>query len=187
VDGHNLFETPATYRALRAEYVVPAVVAIVLLVMHIGDVRIVPALVLFFYNDTIGYVPGAIAYRRSEDGQISKVYYVLYNVMHSIVTSAVVAGLWVLLFGAEWALLVMVIHISIDRAVFGNFIKQFSVEFEPKTHPVYAAVAPLLARDAHSFDEPWVPTSPASEDPKSPTAEPAVPLGNGGGRAMSPR
>jgi hypothetical protein len=156
MDSHNLFETPTTYRALRAEYAIAGGVAAVLMVIHLGDVRIAPALLLFFYNDVIGYVPGAIAFRRSPDGRISKNYYVMYNVMHSIVTASVIAGVWCLLFGAEWALLAMALHLAADRAVFGNFIKQFGVEFEPKTHPVYGAVAPLLARDAQDFSDPWL-------------------------------
>jgi len=171
VDSHNLFETPNTYRALRAEFLIAGLVAAILLVIHIDDVRPLPAVLLFLYNDTIGYVPGAIAYRRSKDGRISKIYYVLYNLMHSAVSSVVIAGLWSLVFGPEWALLTMVIHIAADRGFFGNFIKQFSVEFEPKTHPVYGFVRPLLMRDAQDFPEQWEPgtrgteASPASASP----------------------
>jgi hypothetical protein len=164
VDGHNLFETQTTYRALRAEYLVGGIVAGVLFVAHFDDIRIIPALLLFLYNDAIGYVPGAIAYRRSPDGRISKAYYVMYNVMHSIVTSAVVAGLWALVFGPEWAMVVMALHIATDRAVFGNFMKPFGVHFEPKTHPVYGAIAPLLARDARDFDDPWQPAPSPGRD-----------------------
>lgn len=152
MDSHNLFETPATYRALRAEYLLAAVIAGVLLVIHIEDVRPIPALILFAYNDLIGYIPGAIAYRRSADGRISRVYYVLYNVMHSAVTAAIVAGLWSLAIGPEWALLVMAVHLGGDRAVFGNFMKPFSVHFEPKEHPVYGSVKELLAREPTDLD-----------------------------------
>src|SRR4051794_3768534 len=106
MDSHNLFETPTTYRALQAEYLVGLAVAGALLASHAGDVRILPALVLFFYNDLVGYIPGAIAYRRG-DGRIAKTYYVLYNVMHSIVTSVLVAGVWALAVKPEWAMVVM--------------------------------------------------------------------------------
>lgn len=163
MDSHNLFETPNTYRALRAEFLIAGLVAAILLVIHINDVRPLPAVLLFLYNDTIGYVPGAIAYRRSKDGRISKVYYALYNLMHSAVSSVVIAGLWCLVFGPEWALLTMVLHIAADRAVFGNFIKQFSVEFEPKTHPVYGSVKSLLMRDAQDFPEHWEAGAPVVE------------------------
>ena len=92
---------------------------------------------LFVYIDVIGYLPGAIAFRRSADGQISKAYYVLYNAMHSLVSAAVVAGLWCLFVGPEWALLALPIHLFGDRALFGNFLKPFGVSFEPSTHPLY--------------------------------------------------
>ncbi|MDQ3934869.1 MAG: hypothetical protein M3340_09610 [Actinomycetota bacterium] len=146
MDSHNLFDTPATYRAHRAEYLVGLAVAVVLLAIHIEDVRILPAIALFYYNDVFGYIPGAIAFRRSRDGRISKNYYRLYNVMHSIVTSAVVLGLYALIAGPEWAMVAQAVHVCVDRAVFGNFLKPYSVSFEPRTHPVYAVVKPLLER-----------------------------------------
>lgn len=148
MDGKNLFETPATYRALRAEYAVGLGVSLFLLIWHIEDVRILPAILLFAYNDIFGYIPGAIAYRRSPDKRISKHYYTAYNVMHSFVTAAVVAGLWALLVKPEWALLIIAAHLCGDRALFGNFMKQYSVSFEPEPHPVWTEVAPRLQRPA---------------------------------------
>lgn len=169
MDGHNLFETPATYRALRAEYAVGLAVSVFLLIWHIGDVRILPAILLFAYNDIIGYIPGAIAYRRSPDKRISKHYYTAYNVAHSFVTAAAVAGLWAWLVKPEWALLIIAAHLCGDRALFGNFMKQYSVSFEPETHPVWKEVAPRLARPA-----PGAPSALGVEDapaePKRPAA-----------------
>jgi hypothetical protein len=46
-----------------------------------------------------------------------------------------VLGAWVLLHGWEWALLVLPIHLFGDRALFGNFVKSFTVSFEPLPHP----------------------------------------------------
>ena len=137
MDSHNWFMTRTTYRFLRAEYGVALVGAVVLAVLHLGDIRWPVFIGLFLYIDLIGYIPGAIAWRRAKDHQISRTYYVLYNAMHSLLSAALVAGLWCLLFGPEWALLALPIHLCGDRALFGNFLKPFGLSFEPVVHPAY--------------------------------------------------
>jgi len=148
MDHANLFLTRTTYGLLRAEYAVGIVVSLVLVIVHVDAVRWLPFVGLFAYSDAIGYVPGAIAYRRAPDGRISRAYYVLYDAMHSILTAAAVAGLWAVLVKPEWALLAIPLHLCGDRAVFGNLMKSPSIHFEPKPHPVYARVADLLATPA---------------------------------------
>ncbi|MFE2537342.1 hypothetical protein [Streptomyces sp. NPDC059371] len=137
MDAKNLFETPATYRLHRAEYALGLVVSSVLFFTHLGDVSWPAFIGLFLYIDLIGYIPGAIAYHRSTTKDISKVYYVLYNVMHSLVTEGLVALVWIWAFGAEWALLALPIHLFGDRALFGNFLKSFRLPFEPVEDPAY--------------------------------------------------
>jgi hypothetical protein len=137
MDSHNLFLTRTTYRFLRAEYAAALVVAIALALLHVGEIRWPVFIALFVYIDVIGYLPGAIAYRRAPDGAIPRRYYVLYNAMHSLLSAGAVAGLWCLLVRPEWALLALPIHLCGDRAIFGNFLKPFGVSFEPATHPSY--------------------------------------------------
>jgi hypothetical protein len=137
MDTKNLFSTRTTYRLLRLEYGAALVVAVVLFFTHLGEVRWIPFAALFVYIDLIGYIPGTIAYHRSRTGHIPRAYYVLYNVMHSLLTQGIVAGLWMWLIGPEWALLALPIHLCGDRALFGNFLKPFAVHFEPKPHPAY--------------------------------------------------
>ncbi len=140
MDSHNLFLTPTTYRWMRAEYAIALGVAVVLAVLHVGDLRWPVFVGLFLYIDVIGYLPGALAFRRARGGRISLTYYRLYNAMHSLVSAAAVAGLWCLLVRPEWALLALPIHLCGDRALFGNFLKPFGVSFEPATHPAYQEV-----------------------------------------------
>ena len=137
MDSHNLFLTRTTYRLLRAEYAVALIGSIVLAIVHLGAVRWPVFVGLFVYIDLIGYLPGAVAYRRAHDGAISRGYYLLYNSMHSLLSAGAVAGLWCLLVRPEWALLALPIHLCGDRAIFGNFLKPFGVSFEPVTHPAY--------------------------------------------------
>src|SRR5947199_8584317 len=111
MDSHNLFLTRTTYRLLRAEYAVVVVGAIVLALMHLGDIHWPVFLGLFAYIDLVGYLPGAIAYRRAHGAAISRAYYVLYNCMHSLLSAGAVAGLWFLLPRPEWALLALPIHL----------------------------------------------------------------------------
>ncbi|MEV6609084.1 hypothetical protein [Kutzneria sp. NPDC051319] len=146
MDHINRFESRTTLLLLRAEYGVALVVGVVLLLIHIGEIRWIPAVALFAYIDVIGYIPGAIAYRRSPDKKISKVYYVLYNTMHSLVTQAVVVGLWIWLFGFEWALLMVPVHLCGDRAIFGNFLKSFRVPFEPEATTGFAEFDKTITR-----------------------------------------
>lgn len=139
MDSKNLFETTATYRIQRLEYFTGLVSSLGALVLHYQEVRWGMFAALFLCIDLIGYLPGAVAYRRSRTGKIGRHYYVLYNTMHSLVTGAVVVLLWWCISGPEWALLAVPIHLFGDRSVFGNFMKPFSVSFEPAAHPDYLA------------------------------------------------
>ncbi len=138
MDAVNRFDTRTTHALVRLEYGIALAACVALFVLHVGEVRWLPAVVLFVYIDLVGYLPGALAHHRAKGARISKTYYVLYNLMHSFATQAVVAGVWVLVAGWEWALLAIPIHLLGDRALFGNALKPFSVPFEPQPHPAFA-------------------------------------------------
>jgi len=144
MDAANTFETPATYRALRAEYGLLAVAAGTMLWRKRRNVRWPAAAALFFYNDLIGYLPGALAYRRSPDGRVPRRYYVAYNAAHSALTASAIAAVWSKKRGPEWALLAIPLHIGLDRGLFGNFMRPFSVAFEPRPHPAWEQVRAQL-------------------------------------------
>jgi hypothetical protein len=148
MDQANRFETRTTYRLIRLEYLIGLSVSVTLFALHLGEVRWLPAVVLFGYIDLIGYLPGAIAHHRSQTKRIAKAYYVLYNSTHSLAAQSVVVGLWVLLAGWEWALLAIPIHLLGDRALFGNFLKPFAVPFEPAAHPAFARLSAEIERPA---------------------------------------
>lgn len=131
MDNINRVQTKTTFMLLRAEYGVALGVCLVAFFGRIGDIRWIPAVLLFAYIDVIGYLPGFVMHRRAENQEISRTYYVLYNTMHSFVTQSVVVSLWIWIHGFEWALLVIPIHLCADRAIFGNFLKSFRVPFEP--------------------------------------------------------
>jgi hypothetical protein len=137
MDSHNLFLTRTTYRLLRAEYGVALIAAIVVALIHLGQIRWPVFIGMFVYIDLIGYLPGAVAYRRARGGDIPRGFYALYNSMHSFVSAGAVTGVWCLLVRPEWALLALPIHLCGDRAIFGNFLKPFGLSFEPVTHPAY--------------------------------------------------
>jgi hypothetical protein len=137
MDAANPFETPRTFLAHRLEYVLGVGATTALGILHWHEIRWLPAVVLFLYIDVIGYLPGAIAFRRSPDGHISKVYYYLYNTMHSMITQGLVVIAWCLIVGPEWALLVIPFHLFGDRGLFGNFLKPLNLPFEPHPAPAY--------------------------------------------------
>lgn len=151
MDAANPFESPTTYKLHRAEYLVGFGVSVALIIWHFTQIRWLPFVGLFVYIDLIGYIPGAIAFHRSKTKKISKAYYVMYNIMHSLVTQSVVVGLWALIFGWEWALLAIPFHLFGDRALFGNFLKPFGLPFEPVANPGYAKlIASLREPSAHA-------------------------------------
>lgn len=154
MDQANTFESPVTARLHRAEYLAALAVVIGLFIAHIGQVRWLPALILFTYIDLIGYIPGAIAYRRSKNKRISKGYYIAYNFMHSLLTQGAVIGLWIWVAGPEWALLVIPMHLFADRGVFGNFLKPFGLPFEPVPDPEFAALSRRLSARARPVSPP---------------------------------
>jgi hypothetical protein len=123
----------------RLEWLIALGVSVGLALTHLGDIRWPVFVSFFLVIDVIGYLPGAVAFRRSPTGHISRGYYVAYNVMHSLVTNAVLVGLWMLVIGPEWALLAVPIHLFGDRALFGNTLKPFGVPFEPHPHPAFVS------------------------------------------------
>jgi hypothetical protein len=160
MDVKNPFESPKTFRLHRAEYVVAQIVVTILIILHWHQIRWIPAIGMFFYIDLIGYIPGAIAFRRSPDGRISKVYYVLYNTMHSMLTQGAVIALWGFTVGWEWALLFIPWHLFGDRGVFGNFMKPFSLPFEPHaTAPGYLRLIEGLLPSRQPADESRAPAA----------------------------
>ena len=153
MDAANPFETPTTYRLHRAEYLAGFVVATALVAWHWRDIRWLPFVGLFAYIDLLGYLPGAIAFRRSSDQRIARAYYVLYNTTHSLLIQSVVVGLWGALVGWEWALLAIPFHLFGDRGLFGNFLKPFALPFEPHAAaPGYARMIADLHLDGHQPD-----------------------------------
>lgn len=177
MDSRNLFDTPATYRIIRLEYFAALVGVTVLVVWHWHEIRLVPFLALFAYIDLIGYVPGAIAARRSSTGYLPRRYYLLYNSMHTLLSAGLVAGLWSLFVRPEWALLALPLHLFTDRSIVGNFMKPFGVPFEPQEHPVYYAVKPLLDRPRPPRWEAGSAVPEAGHEPASapaPAPEPAA-------------
>ncbi|MFG3321623.1 hypothetical protein ACGF3J_26570 [Streptomyces sp. NPDC048171] len=137
MDAKNRFETKVTFALSRLEWLGFLTVSLVLAFQHRTEIRWAVFILLFTVIDVIGYLPGAIAFRRSPDRRVPRGCYVAYNLMHSLVTAGVLAGAWALFVRPEWALLALPIHLMGDRALFGNSLKPFGVAFEPETTPAF--------------------------------------------------
>ena len=132
MDTVNRFHTKETWLWVRAEHIVLLAVLITFVALHLFEVRWLRFALAFALIDVIGYIPGAVAYRRAQRGRVDPLYHHLYNVTHSYVTGAVVLGVWALAIGGfEWAMLAVPIHLSGDRGLFGNTYKPASLPFEP--------------------------------------------------------
>jgi hypothetical protein len=138
MDSRNRFETKVTAGLLRLEWVMALIACSAAAIIHIRSSNWPVFIGFFVVIDLIGYIPGAIAYRRNRGHAISKKYYVAYNTMHSLLTGGAMAGIWMLAVRPEWALLAIPIHLFGDRGLFGNSLKPFNVKFEPVTHPAFA-------------------------------------------------
>jgi lysylphosphatidylglycerol synthetase-like protein (DUF2156 family) len=139
MDAKNRFESKTTFTLLRLEWLAALAGCVILAVLHFDEIRWPVFAGLFAIIDLVGYIPGAIAYRRSRNGRIHRAYYVLYNTAHSLLTAGVLVACWVLLVEPEWALLAVPIHLLGDRGLFGNSLKPFSVSFEPYPLPAFVA------------------------------------------------
>ncbi|MYS81504.1 hypothetical protein [Embleya scabrispora] len=174
MDQVNVFDSPTTFRLHRGEYLVGLGVSLALFIAHSGDVRWLPAVLLFVYIDLIGYIPGAIAFRRSTTKRIPKGYYIAYNTMHSLITQAAVIGVWIGLSGAEWALLAIPIHLCADRGVFGNFLKPFALPFEPTPDEDFARLSRRLFGKGRPGTDPGRVSTPAATAASTPAAASAA-------------
>ena len=93
--------------------------------------------IAFAAIDVVGYLPGALAFRRAGGSAIAPVFHWLYNATHNFVTAALAAAVWTLAAGGpEWAMLALPIHLAGDRGVFGNGFKPSAEPFETAAvHP----------------------------------------------------
>jgi hypothetical protein len=121
-------------RWVRAEHVVLVLVLSALVVTHRHEVIWARFLAAFALIDLVGYLPGAIAFRRAHGGPIAAGYHHLYNLAHSYVVAAAGIECWAQAAGGfEWAMLAVPIHLSGDRGILGNFFRPVSLPFERST------------------------------------------------------
>jgi hypothetical protein len=142
MDNVNRFHTDETWLLVRAEHVALVLALSTLVALHARETDWGRFFAAFVTIDLVGYIPGAIAFRRAEGARIAPTYHNLYNLTHNYLTAGVAAALWALAAGQlEWAMLALPIHLSGDRGLFGNTYKPVSLPFEP--HAVsHMAVSP---------------------------------------------
>ena len=132
MDHVNRFHTNDSWRWVCAEQMALAAALAVVLALHAREVNWARFIAAFAAIDLVGYVPGAIAFRRAGGRPIAPIYHHLYNFTHNYLTAAAVAGIWAIGAGGfEWAMLALPIHLSGDRGLFGNTYKPVSLPFEP--------------------------------------------------------
>jgi hypothetical protein len=136
MDTRNRFHTNQTWLWVRAEHIAVIAVCVGLLAMHLRDVQWWRFVAAFVAIDLVGYIPGAIAFRRANGRRIGARYHHLYNFTHSYLVTGLLVGLWALAHGSfEWAMLAVPIHLAGDRGLFGNTYKPVSLPFEPHAEP----------------------------------------------------
>ncbi len=143
MDARHRFHTPDSWRLVRAEHVAAVLALSAWGLWHAREMDWLRFVVAFALIDVLGYLPGALAFRRAGGACIAPVYHHLYNVTHSFLTAGLVLGTWTLLRGGpEWAMLAVPIHLCGDRGLFGNTYKPVSLPFEP-----HGAADPSVAQE----------------------------------------
>ncbi len=136
MDPKNPIHTTGTYRLERAEQIAFMLVMGALVLWLWREVNWWRAFAAFWTIDILGYLPGAIAYRKHKGGPIPPIYHHLYNVAHTYLAVGAVVAVWAWLIGGfEWAMLAGPFHLSVDRGVFGNIFKPVALPFEPVPAP----------------------------------------------------
>lgn len=120
-------------RWVRAEHAGAVVVLAALVLTHWSEVAWPLFVLAFVAIDAVGYVPGALAFRRAHGGPIAPIYHHLYNLTHSYLVAATAVALWAFARGGvEWAMLAVPIHLSGDRGILGNVFKSPAAPFESR-------------------------------------------------------
>lgn len=130
MDQVNRFHTDETWRWTRAEQTVLCAGLSLLACTHAPQIGWPRFIAAFMVMDLVGYLPGALAYRRARGEPIAPLYHHLYNVTHSYLSIFAALAVWNVLSGWEWAMLAPLIHLAGDRGIFGNEYKPVSLPFE---------------------------------------------------------
>ena len=83
-----------TSRWVRAEHAGAVAVLVALVLAHWSEVAWPHFVLAFIAIDAVGYVPGALAFRRARGGPIPPIYHHLYNLTHSYLVAAGAVALW---------------------------------------------------------------------------------------------
>src|SRR5262249_59229272 len=94
MDTRNRFHTNETWLWVRAEHLLLIGVLVVLLVLHWQEVSWPRFAAAFLLIDLIGYVPGAVVYRRSHGGRAVPMYHPLLKPTHRYATAGLAARVW---------------------------------------------------------------------------------------------
>ena len=131
MDPQHRFHTDETFRWVRAEHLAIVATAAVAGLLHLREVSWLRFAIAFLSIDLVGYLPGALAFRRTGERPIAPLYHHVYNLTHSYLVAGIGIASWALVLGRlEWAMVAIPIHLSGDRGLFGNTYKPTSLPFE---------------------------------------------------------
>jgi hypothetical protein len=146
MDTKHRFHTDETWLWVRAEHGAVIAICAGLLALHLQEVAWWRFAAAFVAIDLVGYIPGALAFKRAGGGRIGAQYHHLYNLTHSYLVAGLWVGLWAVAQGSfEWAMLAVPIHLAGDRGLFGNTYKPIGLPFEPVAHKQPAPAWPVVS------------------------------------------
>jgi hypothetical protein len=114
---------------LKKEYCLIFLVVIGSTILFFDEINLVHYVILFFGIDAIGYWPGLLYTKIKKTEFIPRWFHRLYNLMHDQSTLLVLGLLYICVSASPYSVLAILLHLSVDRGLLGNFHKYSYHEF----------------------------------------------------------
>ena len=122
-----------TFWLLRIEYICLLIISLIALYQNIEQINWIQFILIFALIDLIGYIPGYLYVKRSNQQVPNRTFYILYNLTHNFGVIFLILFICWQLNWLSWSFLAIPIHLFGDRGLLGNFYKPFTSPFTEPT------------------------------------------------------
>lgn len=117
---------------LRIESFILFIISVALTLFFKDNINFYYYILLFFFIDIIGYIPGRVFNIFKGDEVTHKAFYAIYNICHSLATITLISIAWLYYF-EDYSFLALYVHLFLDRGILGNFLKSSKDTFKTPT------------------------------------------------------
>ena len=112
---------------------VVTIISLIALYQNIEQINWIQFILIFALIDLIGYIPGYLYVKRSNQQVPNRTFYILYNLTHNFGVIFLILFICWQLNWLSWSFLAIPIHLFGDRGLLGNFYKPFTSPFTEPT------------------------------------------------------